>query len=160
MTAGLAAAEIIQLAAKMAPEAIVGKGSLTAGMKDGVKMDKPEGEVTVTKDKITFKGSDGMVFEFGYTLDVKAIPAAIDMEILAPEGFKGAKAKGIIAVEKDVVKLAYHPMNGYWPKDFAAKKGSGEHAFEWKKAEKSSWPTGSVSDRVPPPDRSRSRFAR
>lgn len=122
--------------AKLSPEALVGAYTLTAGTKDGAKMDKPAGDVTVTKDKITFKGSDGTVFEFGYTLDAKATPAAIDLEILAPEGFKGAKAKGIVAVEKDTVKLAYHPMMGDRPKGFEAKKDSGEYAFEWKKAEK------------------------
>ena len=123
-------------AAKFDPASLVGAWTVTAGTKDGVKMDKPGGDVTVTKDKITFKAPDGMVFEFGYTVDAKATPAAIDLEILAPEGFKGAKAKGIVTVDKDVAKLAYHPMMGERPKGFEAKKDSGEFSFEWKKAEK------------------------
>jgi uncharacterized protein (TIGR03067 family) len=117
-------------------EKLVGSWKLTAVVKDGDKMEKPGGDVTVIKDKITFKAPDDMTFEFGYKLDPKTDPAGIDLEILAPEGFKGAKAKGIIALDGENVKLAYHPMNGDRPKNFEAKKGSGEFAFEWKKVEK------------------------
>jgi uncharacterized protein (TIGR03067 family) len=123
--------------AALKPELLIGTWTLTAGVKDGVKWDKPEGDVTVTKDKIALKAEDGTVFEFGYKLDLKAKPVAIDLEILAPEGFKGAKAKGIIAVENNVTKLAYHPMMGDRPQNFNAKKETGEYMFEWtKKSEK------------------------
>lgn len=136
LVAAAAAADDAKPADKLTPEALVGKWALTAGTKDGAKMDKADGDVTFTKDKIAMKGPDGSMFEFSYKLDPKAAPAAVDLEILAPEGFKGAKAKGIVAVEKDVLKIAYHPMEGDRPKDFAAKKGSGEFSFELKKAEK------------------------
>lgn len=118
------------------PEKLIGGWKITAGTRDGNKAENAAGDVTVTKDKITMKVSDDMVFEFGYKLDPKASPATIDMEILAPEGFKGAKANGIVALDKETLKLAYHPMGGARPKDFEAKKDSGEFSFELKKAEK------------------------
>ena len=51
------------------------------------------------------------------------------MEILAPEAFKGAKAKGIVTVDGDTLKLAYHPMGGDRPTKFESAKDSGVFYF-------------------------------
>lgn len=117
------------------PDKLVGEWKLTAGTKNGDKIDNISGDVKFTKDKITMKGENDMVFEFAYTIDGKSDPAAIDMEILAPESFKGGKALGIVALDGETFKLAYNPFVRERPKDFEAKKDSGEFSFELKKAE-------------------------
>lgn len=106
---------------------------LTGGMLDGEKAKEAEGDVTFTKDKISLTDGE-MKFEFAYKVTTVESPAAIDMEILEPEAFKGAKALGIIEFTKDGIALAYHPMGGERPTNFAAKKGTGEFAFQLEKA--------------------------
>lgn len=116
--------------AKFDPAKVVGEWTLTAGVKDGEKLeqDKLKGAITFAEKTITIKGDD-MTFKFSYTIDAAAEPAAIDMEILEPDGLKGSKAKGIVAWDGDKLKLAYNPAGKDRPKDFAAKKESGDFSF-------------------------------
>ena len=118
------------------PAKLVGTWDFTDGMKDGEKLpkEKLKNPVTFTKDTISLKTEE--VFSFKYTLDPAAAPAGIDLEITAPDAFKGAKAKGIVALDKDELKLSYDPAGGDRPKDFDAKKGSGNFSFVLKKSEK------------------------
>ncbi len=119
-------------------KALVGKWTLTSGMHAGEKkeVDKQKDPADISADKITLKTPDA-TFEFKYTLDTKASPVAIDMEITEPEGFKGAKSKGIVAMDGDTLKLAYNPKpDGDRPKDFKSDKDNGYHVYTMKKAKK------------------------
>jgi uncharacterized protein (TIGR03067 family) len=74
-----------------------------------------------------------MTFEFSYKLDTDAVPATIDMEVTKPEPLKGGKAVGIIAFEKDELKLCYHPEAKERPKKFESTKDNGFYMFVMKK---------------------------
>lgn len=114
-----------------------GKWTITAGSKSGDKADtdKYKDAVEITKDKITLKTPDG-TFAFKYTVDDKTSPATINLEIVEPEGFKGTKAVGIVKMDGDSLVLCYPAMGGDKPKDFDAKKDSGNYSFTMKKAGK------------------------
>jgi uncharacterized protein (TIGR03067 family) len=119
-------------------KSLVGKWTFTEGVKGGEKTeaDKLKDPAEITADKITLKTPDA-TFVFKYKADSKASPVAIDMEILEPDGFKGAKAKGIIALDGGVLKLAYNPApDGARPKDFKSTKDNGNHVYTMKKAKK------------------------
>ena len=125
----------VKAPAKFDATKLVGVWTLTAGVKDGEKLEKAAGDVTITKDKIALT-NDGQTFEFSYKVDATTTPASIDLEILAPDAFKGAKAKGIAAIDGKTFKLAYHPMGSERPKTFDGKKGSGEYTFTLTASEK------------------------
>jgi uncharacterized protein (TIGR03067 family) len=114
-----------------------GKWSITAGSKNGDKADtdKYKDAIEITKEKITLKTPDG-TFVFKYTVDDKTSPATINLEIVEPEGFKGTKAAGIVKMDGDSLVLCYPAMGGDKPKDFDAKKDSGNYSFTMKKAAK------------------------
>lgn len=114
-----------------------GKWSITAGTKNGEKADtdKYKEAVEITKEKMTLKTPDG-TFVFKYTVDDKTSPATVNLEILEPEGFKGTKAAGIIKMDGDKLMLCYPAMGGDKPKDFDAKKDSGNYSFTMTKAAK------------------------
>jgi uncharacterized protein (TIGR03067 family) len=115
---------------------LLGDWKITDGMKAGDKPgpDIDKGVATVTKDKISLK-SDGMGFAFGYKLDDKKDPVAIDMEILEPEGLKGAKALGIVKIDGDKFTLCYNPsMGGARPTKFESTKDNGNFLFVHTKA--------------------------
>lgn len=116
---------------------VVGVWKLADGMKGGDKIgdDAKKGTCTITKDAITLKGDDGMTFKFSYTTDAKTDPAGIDLEIVEPDGLKGTKAKGIVAADGKMVKLAYHPMGGDRPKTFESTKDNGVYMFTLKSAD-------------------------
>ena len=117
---------------------LAGKWNFTEGMKAGEKTeaDKLKEPAVITAEKITLKTADG-TFIFKYKVDAKASPVAIDMEILEPDGFKGAKAKGIIALDGEKLKLAYNPTpDGARPTDFKSTKDNGHHVFMLKMAKK------------------------
>ena len=125
--------------AKFDPAKVVGDWTLTAGEKDGEKLpaDHLKGVVTFTKDTIAIKGDgDDMSFGFKYTVDAAADPAAIDMEITAPEALKGTKAKGILGWDGDKLKLTYNANGKERPKEFATKKDSGDFGFTLAKKAK------------------------
>src|SRR5262245_58440647 len=112
------------------PAKLVGDWTYVSGVKGGEKVEKDrlEGKVTFTKDRITIPAGGDMKFVMAYKLDTKASPVTIDMEIKegpVPEG----KAKGIITIEGDQVKLCYHPTGGDRPKKFESTKDNGAFYF-------------------------------
>jgi len=120
---------------------LVGDWKITEGEKAGEKPgpDIGKGVVTVTKDKISLK-SDGMDFEFSYKIDDSKDPVAIDMEITAPEGLKGAKAPGIVKITGDKFTLCYSPMSGTRPTKFESTKDNGFYLFVHTKEAKGDKP--------------------
>ena len=114
------------------PAKLVGDWTIVEGTKAGDKTEKAGGPVTVTKDKMTLKNED-ITFVFGFKLDEKATPAAIDFTILEPDSFKDGKAKGIIKLADGKVTLCYHPMGGDRPKEFKSTKEDGNFLFVMKK---------------------------
>ena len=119
-------------------KALVGKWSFASGTRAGEKVeaDKLKDIAEYTADKITMKTADA-TFVFKYSVDAKASPVAVELEILEPDGFKGAKAKGIVEIDGETLKLAYNPTpDGARPKDFASTKDNGNHVYTMKKAKK------------------------
>ncbi len=119
-------------------KALLGTWKITEGSKAGemTAADKIKDPAEFTADKITLKNPEA-TFEFSYKIDAKASPMTVDMEILAPEGFKGAKSKGILSLEGDTMKLVYNPSpEGDRPKEFKSTKENGMHMYVMKKAKK------------------------
>ena len=117
---------------------LVGDWKITDGMKSGEKLaaDAGKGVVTITKDKISLKSMD-MSFVFAYKIDDKKDPIAVDMEMLEPEGLKGAKAQGIVKLDGDKFTLCYNPtMGGARPTKFDSTKENGNFLFVHTKAKK------------------------
>lgn len=113
--------------AKFDASKLEGKWMVSEFVKYGEKQDTKEMKdpAVFTKDSIKVKSSVGE-FEFKYTVDAKADPMAIDMEITAPEGLKGGKAKGIIKLDGDKLMLTYDsdPESKARPAKFESKKES------------------------------------
>jgi len=109
--------------ASLDPAKLEGTWQFVSGMKNGTKAseDGLKGAVKISKDKIVM-GEGAMKFEFKYTVDAKASPATIDLEMTAGPVGEGSKAKGLIALDGDELKLCYSPDDR--PKEF-----SGEKAF-------------------------------
>jgi uncharacterized protein (TIGR03067 family) len=111
--------------AKFDATKLEGKWMITEMTKYGEKVDTKDMKdpAVFTKDTITMKASLGE-FAFKYTVDAKADPVGIDMEITAPEGFKGGKAKGIIKLDGDKLTLTYDsdPESKARPDKFESKK--------------------------------------
>lgn len=121
---------------KLDPKKLEGEFTITEGLKAGEKAggDATKGKITITKDKIKIDGgSADMTFEFSYKLKADATPAEVDMEITAPEAFKGTKTNGIISEADGVIKLCYHPENKERPKKFESTKDNGYYLFTLKK---------------------------
>ena len=139
--AGVAVADDKKEAPKFDATKMVGKWAITGGMKDGTKVDADKYKdtdatyVEATKDKLTLKTPEG-TFEFAYKINDKASPVEVDLEITAPDMFKGAKATGIVKMDGDTMTLCYPAMGGEKPKDFEAKEKSGHYCFTMKKAAK------------------------
>ena len=117
---------------------LAGNWAVTGGSKAGEKVDtsKYKNPAVFTKDTIGLKTEEGE-FEFKYTVDAKASPAAVDLEITKPEGFKGAKAKGILKADGDKLTLCYNPEpDGKRPEKFESTKDNKFFLFEMKKAAK------------------------
>ena len=111
---------------------LVGDWEYKSGEIAGRKLEgealKPK--IKITKDLITV-GEGDMRFEFKYTVDAKASPAAIDLEMgKNPVGGEGSKAKGIVAVDGEDLKLCY-AAEGDRPTKF---DGAKAHYFVLKKA--------------------------
>ena len=127
----LACAALTARAADDKPD-LAGTYTLVSGKKNGTAVDDAakKAEYTATGDKFTIKGGE-YKFVIGYTLDAKAKPVDIDMEILeGPDSSKGAKALGIVEMKGDTLKLAYSLEKDKRPKDFDGKTG---FLFELKK---------------------------
>lgn len=101
---------------------LVGDWTISAGKKMGKDLgdDAKKGTYTFGKDMITLKEGDKVSFAFSYTIEAKTTPMSIDMEIKeAPmEGLKGSKAKGILELKGDELKLTYDGTGGERPKKF------------------------------------------
>jgi uncharacterized protein (TIGR03067 family) len=123
--------------AKLDPAKLVGTYVFVDGVKDGEKLppDHFKGlTLTITKEGMVMKTPDGD-FKFAYKLDATKSPAEIDLEITDGPVGKGAKSKGIVALDGNTLKIAYSPTEGDRPKDFECKKGSGAQGFTLKRAE-------------------------
>jgi len=99
-----------------------GKWTFVSGMKNGNEAgeDMKKAEFEITKDTMTLN-SMGQVFKFKYTVDGKASPATIDLEMTESPFGAGMKAKGIVSLEGDEFKLCYMPMGEERPKKFDGK---------------------------------------
>lgn len=137
--------------AKFDAAKLVGSWKITEGMKGGDKSspDVGKGVVTITKDKIALK-NDGMDFEFSYKIDDSKDPVAIDMEITAPEGLKGAKAPGIVKFDGEKFTLCYSPMSGIRPTKFESTKDNGFFLFVHTKEGKGEKPAEKAADEKKP----------
>jgi len=118
---------------KLDPAKLLGKWKVVSGFKAGEKYEAKSGVVEIVKDKIIL--DDDMKFVFGYKVDLEKSPVTIDLEILEPEGLKGAKAPGIIKLEGGKVTLAYHPSTGERPKKFESTKENGFFMFVYEKVD-------------------------
>jgi len=108
------------------PAKMVGTWEYKSGEKNGTKVEgeslKPK--IKITKESITV-GEGDMLFEFKYTVDAKASPATIDMEATKSPipGLVGSKAKGIVGMDGDELKLCYTP-EGDRPTKFSGEKAN------------------------------------
>lgn len=135
--AGGLMAEDKKEAPKFDASKLEGKWTITAMTKMGEKVEKlPKEAVEITKDKITTKTEAGD-FVFKYTVDAKADPMAVDMEIVS-DTFKGTKANGIIKLDGDTLMLAYdfdpEAKTPPRPKAFESKKDSKTFNYTLKRA--------------------------
>lgn len=98
-----------------------GKWTFVSGMKNGNEAgdDMKKAEFEIAKDIMTLKNND-QTFKFKFTTDDKANPVNIDLEITESPFGAGMKAKGIISLEGDDVKLCYAP-DGDRPSKFDGK---------------------------------------
>mgnify|MGYP001806778394 CR=1 FL=1 len=135
--AGGLAAEDKKEAPKFDASKLEGKWTITAMTKMGEKVDTKDMKdpVVITKDKITTKTGAGE-FVFKYTVDAKADPAGVDMEIVS-ETFKGTKANGILKLDGDTLMLAYdfdpEAKSPPRPKAFESKKDSKTFSYTMKR---------------------------
>ena len=113
---------------------MVGKWTISEGSKNGTAVDPKniKEPIVITKDKITMVTPDA-TFEFKYTLDEKADPVTIELEITS-ETFKGSKAPGIIKFDGDKLMLAYgvnmeEMDKTARPKEFGGKKDSNSYSY-------------------------------
>jgi uncharacterized protein (TIGR03067 family) len=129
----LAAAEDKKDAKKFDASKLEGTWEFKSGEKNGTKVAQEmlKGKVKITKDLISM-GEGDMHFEFKYTVDATKTPVAIDMTMTKSPFNMEAKAKGIIEVDGDDVKLCYNPNpDGERPAKFDGEKN---HLFVLKKA--------------------------
>ena len=117
------------------PKMLVGKWTYTKAIKNGgtrtaeVLADQ---SIKITKDSWTLNGP--MKFVMDYKIDTKSKPNKIKFTITESPFGAGMSAGGVIKMERDQLVVCYSPM-GKPPTDFAAKAGSGHHAFFLKKSE-------------------------
>lgn len=134
VVAATLAASAVADDAKFDPGKLVGTWKITGGKKAGADLGDmaKDGTYVVTKETITIKAGDMDLFVIKYKVDPKASPAAIDMEITKSPGdsANGSKAKGIIEVAGDELKICYTPMDGDRPTKFDGEKN---HYFTLKR---------------------------
>ena len=97
---------------KFEADKLNGTWKVTAGKKAGtdISEDAKKTVVAITKDKLTMTMNTAMgemKFDFKYTIDAKATPVSIDLEITDGPIGKGEKRKGILVLKDDELKLAY-----------------------------------------------------
>lgn len=138
---GLAVVTTTFVSAEDAPKfdakKLEGKWMITSGTKAGEKADttKYKDPVVISDKKIVLKSEEGS-FVFNYTVDAKASPVAIDMEIVEPEAFAGTKGVGIIKLDGKKLTLIYSPMGGDRPKEFKSTADNGMYMFEMEMKKK------------------------
>ncbi|HEY2786688.1 MAG TPA: TIGR03067 domain-containing protein, partial [Fimbriiglobus sp.] len=108
---------------KFDADKLMGTWKITDGKKGTEKLtdDAKKTVVTFAKDKLTMtmNGPMGeMKFEFKYSIDAKVSPVAIDLEITKGPIGEGSKAKGILELKGDDLKIEYPPMEGDRPTKF------------------------------------------
>jgi uncharacterized protein (TIGR03067 family) len=129
----LAAADDKKDGKKFDASKLEGTWEFKSGTKNGTKVAEEmlKGKVKITKDMISMGEGDAH-FEFKYTVDATKSPAAIDMTMTKSPFNMEAKAKGIITVDGDELKLCYNPDGaGERPTKFDGEKA---HLFVLKKA--------------------------
>lgn len=114
---------------------MLGEWTYESGVKAGEKVPKDhlQGKVKITKDRLTIPSGMEKPFVMAYKLDTKNNPVTIDMEIKEgpmPDG----KAKGIVAVDGDTLKICYHPTGGARPTKFESTKENDAFYFVLKRA--------------------------
>lgn len=125
---GLATAE--DKKATLDPAKLTGNWKITSGKKGGNELTDmaKQGTFVFSKDDISIKNGDNTLFVISYKLDTKTTPVNIDLEITKgpDDGAKGSKAKGIIELNGDEIKLCYPPFGGERPKKF---EGAGDYYY-------------------------------
>jgi len=108
-----------------------GKWTFVSGVKNGTDASEEmkKAGFEVSKDTMTMTTEMG-AFKFKYSIDSKASPVAIDLEITEGPVGQGSKAKGIISLDGDEFKLCYMPMGDDRPKKF---DGKDAHYFVLKR---------------------------
>ncbi|MCU0705024.1 MAG: TIGR03067 domain-containing protein [Fimbriiglobus sp.] len=122
-------------AAKFDPAKVEGKWMVTELTKYGEKADTKEMKdpAEFTKDTIKMKTGLGE-FTFKYAVDPKTDPMGLDLEITS-EQFKGTKAKGILKLDGDTLKLTYNSEPGAErPTKFESGKDSKVLSFVFTRA--------------------------
>jgi uncharacterized protein (TIGR03067 family) len=99
---------------KLDPSKLVGRWEYASGKKAGEEVPKDHlmGVVTFTKDEIHIPAGPDQKFVMSYKLNADKSPVQIDMEIKEGPAPAGGKASGIIALEKEELKLCYVPEMG------------------------------------------------
>ena len=119
---------------KLDPAKLVGTWTYVSGERSGDKVPDDRlkvGTVVINKETFTLKGAD--TFVMGYKLDTSKNPCAVTLTIKeGPQGV-GAVSEGIIAVKGDELTLCYAMPMQAAPKEFSAKKDSGNHLFVLKR---------------------------
>ena len=119
---------------KLDPAMLVGTWTYVSAERDGKKIpakNLEKGIVKISKEAITLESPDSK-FVFKYRLDQAKTPVGIDLEITeGPQGV-GAKAEGIIALDKGELKICYPANGGARPKELATKEDTGLHLFVLK----------------------------
>ena len=102
-----------------------GKWTFVSGMKKGndASEEMKKAGLEITKDTMTMTTEMG-AFKFKYSIDSKASPATIDLEITEGPVGQGSKSKGIISLDGDDLKLCYMPMGDDRPKKFDDKEAN------------------------------------
>jgi uncharacterized protein (TIGR03067 family) len=77
--------------------------------------------------------AEGNRFVIAYTLNTKADPVEIDMEITEGPAPPDSKATGIVKVVGGRLSLCYHPTGATRPKTFESTEENGFHLFELEK---------------------------
>lgn len=114
---------------------IIGDWTYESGVKAGEKVpkDRLEGKVKITKDRLTIPSGTDKPFVMAYKLDTANNPVTIDMEIKSGPIDEG-KAKGIIAMDGNNLKICYHPTGGARPAKFESTKENDAFYFVLKRA--------------------------
>jgi uncharacterized protein (TIGR03067 family) len=87
--------------------------------------------LVLTAAGYTTKRGDQVLFEGKYTLDIAAMPRAMD--ILTKDEDASLTAKAIYALEGDTLKLCYGAAGKERPRKFGGEAGSGVTWVVWKR---------------------------